>query len=295
MTAAALGTSVTLKTLDGDEDISIKPGTQGGTVIPLRAHGVPHLRGAGRGDLYVHVEVLTPTKLDDEQEELLRRLSRLRGEERKPGAVVQRAVRPAARRVPGPVTAPVFLVEPGQLAGDEVGSTAPRAGTPLWYGRVTAGERVDLADGLGTIARCEVVAVEQVSLRLRVLERVTEPEPSPRLVVVQALPKADRGELAVQVMTEVGVDEVVPWSAARSIVEWHGARGREEARALAVVGRGRRPSSRDARGSRWFPRWPRPRTSAPGSPRRRSGRAARVGERGAGRRRRFRREVRSSS
>ena len=86
MTAAALGTSVTLKTLDGDEDISIKPGTQGGTVIPLRAHGVPHLRGAGRGDLYVHVEVLTPTKLDDEQEELLRRLSRLRGEERKPGA-----------------------------------------------------------------------------------------------------------------------------------------------------------------------------------------------------------------
>jgi 16S rRNA (uracil1498-N3)-methyltransferase len=115
---------------------------------------------------------------------------------------------------------------------------------------------VDLADGLGTIARCEVVAVEQVSLRLRVLERVTEPEPSPRLVVVQALPKADRGELAVQVMTEVGVDEVVPWSAARSIVEWHGARGREEARALAVVGRGRRPSSRDARGSRWSPRWP---------------------------------------
>jgi 16S rRNA (uracil1498-N3)-methyltransferase len=73
-----------------------------------------------------------------------------------------------------------------------------------------------------------VVAVEQVSLRLRVLERVTEPEPAPRLVVVQALPKADRGELAVQVMTEVGVDEVVPWSAARSIVEWHGARGEKK-------------------------------------------------------------------
>lgn len=126
------------------------------------------------------------------------------------------------------MTAPVFLVEPGQLAGDEVRLDGPEGRHAALVRRVAAGERVDLADGLGTIAHCEVVAVEQVSLRLRVLERVTEPEPAPRLVVVQALPKADRGELAVQVMTEVGVDEVVPWSAARSIVEWHGARGEKK-------------------------------------------------------------------
>lgn len=86
MTAAALGTSVTLRTLDGDEDIAIKAGTQGGTVIPLRARGVPRLRGGGRGDLYVHVEVITPTRLDDEQETLLRQLARVRGEERPPGS-----------------------------------------------------------------------------------------------------------------------------------------------------------------------------------------------------------------
>jgi len=86
MTAAALGTTVTLHTLDGDEDITIKPGTQGATVIPLRARGVPHLRGAGRGDLFVHVEVLTPTRLDEEQEQLLRQLARARGEERPAGA-----------------------------------------------------------------------------------------------------------------------------------------------------------------------------------------------------------------
>jgi molecular chaperone DnaJ len=85
MTAAALGTTVTLRTLDSTEDIVIKPGTQGGTVLPLRARGMPYLRASGRGDLFVHVEVLTPAKLDDEQEELLRQLAKLRGEERPPG------------------------------------------------------------------------------------------------------------------------------------------------------------------------------------------------------------------
>ncbi|MEP7055300.1 MAG: molecular chaperone DnaJ [Actinomycetota bacterium] len=85
MTAAALGTTVTLRTLDSTEDIVIKAGTQGGTVLPLRARGMPRLRSAGRGDLFVHVEVVTPGKLDDEQEELLRQLAKLRGEERPPG------------------------------------------------------------------------------------------------------------------------------------------------------------------------------------------------------------------
>jgi molecular chaperone DnaJ len=83
MTAAALGTSVTLQTLDGREDLDIRPGTQSGSVITLRGRGVPHLAtaGAGRGDLLVHVEVRTPTRLDGEQEKLVRELARLRGEE----------------------------------------------------------------------------------------------------------------------------------------------------------------------------------------------------------------------
>ena len=81
MTAAALGTSLTLTTLDGDEQIDIRPGTQSDTRTTLRARGVPHLRGVGRGDLHVHVQVSTPTRLDDEQEELLRRLATLRGED----------------------------------------------------------------------------------------------------------------------------------------------------------------------------------------------------------------------
>ena len=85
MTAAALGTSLKLETLDGEEQIDVAPGTQPGEVITLRARGVPHLRGTGRGDLLVHLDVQTPTRLDGRQEELLRELAALRGEER-PGS-----------------------------------------------------------------------------------------------------------------------------------------------------------------------------------------------------------------
>ncbi|MFL6130301.1 MAG: molecular chaperone DnaJ [Mycobacteriales bacterium] len=81
MTAAALGTALTLDTLDGEEQIDIRPGTQPDTVVPLRGRGVPHLRGVGRGDLHIHVTVKTPTRLDDEQERLLQELARLRGED----------------------------------------------------------------------------------------------------------------------------------------------------------------------------------------------------------------------
>ncbi|WP_007519785.1 molecular chaperone DnaJ [Pseudofrankia saprophytica] len=81
MTAAALGTSATIETLDGAETITFKPGTQPGEAIRLSGRGVPHLRGVGRGHLHVHVLVETPVKLDAEQERLLRELSRLRAEE----------------------------------------------------------------------------------------------------------------------------------------------------------------------------------------------------------------------
>ena len=81
MTAAALGAIVPIETLDGEYQLHIKPGTQSGHLERVAARGVPHLRGAGRGDLIVHIDVLTPTKLDPEQENLLRELARLRGEE----------------------------------------------------------------------------------------------------------------------------------------------------------------------------------------------------------------------
>jgi len=85
MTAATLGTKIPLETLDGAVELDIRPGTQSGQSIPLRGRGIQHLRGSSRGDLIVHVEVQTPKNLDAEQEELMRKLARLRNEERPSG------------------------------------------------------------------------------------------------------------------------------------------------------------------------------------------------------------------
>ncbi len=81
MTSAALGSELVLTTLDDEEKIEIRPGTQSGSVLHLRGKGVPKLRSSARGDLYVHVEVRTPTRLDEEQERLLRELATLRDED----------------------------------------------------------------------------------------------------------------------------------------------------------------------------------------------------------------------
>ena len=85
MTAAALGTTVKLDTFDGVNELEIKAGTQAGDAMTLRGLGITHLRGTGRGDLIVHASVLTPTRLDEEQESLLRQFAALRGEERPEG------------------------------------------------------------------------------------------------------------------------------------------------------------------------------------------------------------------
>ncbi|GAA1800211.1 MAG: molecular chaperone DnaJ [Actinobacteria bacterium] len=81
MTAAALGARMKLDTFDGAQEIDIKPGTQPGETMTLRGLGVTHLRAGGRGDIIVHADVRTPTKIDAEQEALLRQLATLRDEE----------------------------------------------------------------------------------------------------------------------------------------------------------------------------------------------------------------------
>ena len=86
-------------------------------------------------------------------------------------------------------------------------------------------------------------------LRLAVDARELVPAPQPRLVVVQALPKGERAELAVEVMTELGVDEIVPWAASRSIAQWHGPRGEK------ALERWRRTAREAAKQSR-RPRFP---------------------------------------
>ncbi len=85
MTAAALGATLQIQTLDGPANVDIRPGSQSGQTLPLFGQGSAHLHGPGRGDLIIHVTVETPVKLDAEQEDVLRTLARMRGEESPPG------------------------------------------------------------------------------------------------------------------------------------------------------------------------------------------------------------------
>ncbi|MFI6847460.1 16S rRNA (uracil(1498)-N(3))-methyltransferase [Kitasatospora sp. NBC_00085] len=133
------------------------------------------------------------------------------------------------------MTAPVFVVETTQLAtaapGAVVRLDGPEGRHAAAVKRLEPGEAVTLADGLGLGVDGTVAAVhgkDAVDVTVAAVRR--EPEPSPRIVVVQALPKGDRGELAVETMTEVGVDVVIPWAASRCITQWKGERG---AKALA--------------------------------------------------------------
>ena len=81
MTSAALGATITLNTLDGEEKLDVRPGTQSGEELVLRGKGAARLRGGQRGDLHVHLEVRVPTNLDTEQTELLKKLADLRSED----------------------------------------------------------------------------------------------------------------------------------------------------------------------------------------------------------------------
>jgi molecular chaperone DnaJ len=71
---AALGASVSVRTVDGAEEVAVPAGTQSGQEIRIRGRGMPRLRGAGRGDLHVLVTVVVPARLSKRERELLREL-----------------------------------------------------------------------------------------------------------------------------------------------------------------------------------------------------------------------------
>jgi 16S rRNA (uracil1498-N3)-methyltransferase len=121
------------------------------------------------------------------------------------------------------VSLAVFFAD--DLAPDRVRLTGAEGRHAAGAKRLRPGELVELVDGRGTRARCVVVDVARHEVVLEVQERVVEPRLEPRLTVVQAVPKGERGELAVELMTELGVDAVVPWSAARCIAQWKDERG----------------------------------------------------------------------
>ncbi|MFL6118657.1 16S rRNA (uracil(1498)-N(3))-methyltransferase [Actinophytocola sp.] len=128
-------------------------------------------------------------------------------------------------------TAPVFLVDTVP-SGTHVVLDGPEGRHAAAVRRLQPDEELVIADGRGAAALCVVETVQsKESLALRVVRSWTEPQPRPRIVLAQALIKGDRGELAVELATETGVDAIVPWRAGRSIVKWEdGPRG---AKALA--------------------------------------------------------------
>jgi len=144
---------------------------------------------------------------------------------------------------------PVFLSEPAALAADQVVLDGPEGRHAATVRRLTPGERVNLTDGAGLVAECVVTAARAGALDLRVLARRSDPRPDPVLVVAQALPKGDHGPLAVDLMTEGGVDVIVPWAAQRCVTRWQGERGD---RALARWRSAAREAAKQARRA-WLP------------------------------------------
>ena len=122
-------------------------------------------------------------------------------------------------------TAPLFLVD-ALPAGDTAVLDGPEGRHAATVKRLRAGEGLVLADGRGGLAHAVVTAVGKDALRLEVVDRRTLAAPAPRVLLAQALVKGDRGELAVELATEAGVDGVLPWRAARCVARWEaGPRG----------------------------------------------------------------------
>ena len=148
------------------------------------------------------------------------------------------------------MTLPVHLVPALDAAiGATVTVTGAEAHHAVTVRRLRVGELVVLTDGAGRSVVGGVATTAKGSFDVVVASTHDEPEPQPRVEVVQALPKGDRGELAVEVLTEVGAAAVVPWAAARCVTVWKGERAAKSADKWRSTAR---EAAKQARRS-WFP------------------------------------------
>jgi 16S rRNA (uracil1498-N3)-methyltransferase len=143
----------------------------------------------------------------------------------------------------------VFVAATAELAGDRIVLRGQEGRHASTVRRLAPGERADITDGAGSVAECVVTAARPGELELAVLERRTEPRPQPSIAVLQAIPKGDRGELAVELLTEVGADVIIPWAADRCVAVWRGDRAaRSRARWSSAAEQAAKQSRRT-----WFP------------------------------------------
>lgn len=122
------------------------------------------------------------------------------------------------------MTAPRFLTTTAALGADRVRLDGPEGRHAARARRLQPGEPVELSDGAGQLGAGVVAAVGPDWIEVDVVRRQAAPPSEPRLVVAQALAKGDRALLAVAALTEVGVDEIVPWAAERCVVRWAAGR-----------------------------------------------------------------------
>ncbi len=113
--------------------------------------------------------------------------------------------------------------------------------------RIRVGEEIDLSDGAGAMAHCVVEEAAKARLSARVQDRWSVEPPIPAVTVVQALPKSDRSELAVELATEAGADGFVAWQAARCVARWDGGRADKGLRRWRAVARSAARQSRRPR------------------------------------------------
>jgi 16S rRNA (uracil1498-N3)-methyltransferase len=119
--------------------------------------------------------------------------------------------------------APLFLLDTLPLS-DELLVDGDEGRHAVEVLRLAPGEQVRVGDGQGAVAAGSVVSAGTEGLRVAVSARFEVPAPAPEFVLVQALPKGDRGPLAVDLATELGVDRIVPWTASRCVTQWRGDR-----------------------------------------------------------------------
>lgn len=115
--------------------------------------------------------------------------------------------------------------------------------------RIRPGESLAISDGAGTVADCLVESADKRGLMVRVRTRTTVPRPRPLVTVVQAIPKSERSELAIELATEAGADDFLAWQAERCVARWDGDRAAKGLRRWRAVARSAARQSRRA----WIP------------------------------------------
>jgi len=110
------------------------------------------------------------------------------------------------------------------VIGGTASISGPEARHAVTVSRLAVGEEVSIGNGAGIIVRGPITEATHTALSISIESIDETPRAAPAIVLVQALAKGDRDELAVQAATELGVDAVIPWSAARSISRWEGAK-----------------------------------------------------------------------